>query len=309
MQHRYAAHGLCIASDFAVPWLPAGPDRAPDVTVRRGAVPAVSANQFVFWEASPGAFHLEVDGLARFRVTGGTDILVEPVGEDEHALAVALVGSPLAVCLQQRGVLTLHASALDTAAGAVLFLGHPGAGKSTLLAALVERGYAMLADDLTGVFGGPRGQPRALPAFPCVRLWMDTLDMFALGERTAYCRVRPGMDKYLLPVDRVCNRPRNVRAAYVLVPHNLEAIELRRVGPGDAVARLALHTYQRGFLRGLGLQAGHFSAITALAGRVPVADLTRPRHVRCIAALADRVERDVRRLTREARDARPATGR
>ena len=33
----------------------------------------------------------------------------------------------------------------------MLFAGDPGAGKSTLLGALVERGYALLSDDVTGV--------------------------------------------------------------------------------------------------------------------------------------------------------------
>ena len=33
----------------------------------------------------------------------------------------------------------------------MLFVGDPGAGKSTLLGALVERGYAPLSEDVTGV--------------------------------------------------------------------------------------------------------------------------------------------------------------
>ena len=47
-------------------------------------------------------------------------------------MVILLVGSVLVACLQQRGVLTQHAGAIETEAGAVLFLGHSGAGKSTL---------------------------------------------------------------------------------------------------------------------------------------------------------------------------------
>ena len=91
--HRYAAYELCIASDLAVPWLPAGPDRAPDLTIRLGAVPGACADANAFWEAGPGVFRLNVDGVARYLVTGGDDILVEPAGGDDREVAVFLVGS------------------------------------------------------------------------------------------------------------------------------------------------------------------------------------------------------------------------
>ena len=301
MPHRYTAYGLSIASELAVPWLPAGPDGAPDVTIRLGAVPDPLADGLWFWAWGPRGLRLNMDGLARFEVSGGSDILVEPAGGDEHEVAVFLVGSVLAACLQQRGVLTLHASAVETAAGAVLFLGHPGAGKSTLLASLIERGYAMLADDVTAVVPAAGGGLRVLPAFPSLRLWADAADMLGLGERTGRCRrVREGMDKYLFPVDRLADAPRGIRAAYVLFPANRPAIECRRLGPGDAVTALTVHTYQRGFLRGAGMLAPHFRATTALAGRVPVAELTRPNHRPCVAALASRVEGDLRSMNGEA---------
>ena len=74
-----------------------------------------------------------------------------------------------AALLQQRGVMTLHASAIETQAGAVLFAGPSGIGKSSLAAALVERGNTMLADDVTGVVLDAAGRPVALSAFPVAR--------------------------------------------------------------------------------------------------------------------------------------------
>ena len=301
LRHRYGTYGLCIASDLAVPWLPAGPDRAPDVTIRLGPVPGAFGDGSPFWEARPGTLRLSVDGLARYLVTGGSRILVEPAGGDEYALAVFLVGSVLAACLQQRGVLTLHAGAVETKAGAALFLGQPGAGKSTLIAALIERGYALLADDLTGVLPGRAGRAEALSAFPRLRLWADAADALALRERAGrWQRVRPGLDKYLVPVDRFCPAPRTVRTAYILVPHNRDTIDIERLGPGDAVSKLSFHTYQRGFLRGLGLRAAHFHATAALARQAPVASLTRPMRPARIGALADRVEQDMRGIQEQA---------
>ena len=118
------------------------------------------------WESAPGLFLLEVDGVARYLVREGREIVVERAGNDDGAVTAFLLGSVLAACLQQRGILTLHASAMATDDGAVLFAGHSGVGKSTLMAALTERGYAMLSDDVTGIVrnggDGPRGPPGVL---------------------------------------------------------------------------------------------------------------------------------------------------
>ena len=64
-------------------------------------------------------------------------------------IRVFLLGSCLGALLHQRGVLALHASAIETDQGAVLFMGDSGMGKSTTLQAFIKRGYKMLADDIT----------------------------------------------------------------------------------------------------------------------------------------------------------------
>ena len=301
--HRYTTYGLRIASELAVPWLPAGSEGAPDVTIRLGTVPGACAGGNAFWEARPGVFRLHVEGVARYQVTAGSDILVEPAGGDDHEVAIFLVGSVLGACLQQRGVLTLHASAIGTETGAVLFLGHSGAGKSTLLAALLARGHAMLADDVTGVVTGSNGRSEALPASPCLRLWADAVDALGLRERTGrWPKVRPQIDKYLVPAERFCRGARRVRAAYVLATHNRDAIEIDRLSRGDALEALLWCTYRRRFLQELGLQAAHFRAVSAVAKQAPLVRMTRPRHRPCVDVLADRIERDI---TGEGADGRP----
>ena len=289
----YCAYGLRIRSEITAPFVAGFAPGAPDVTIRYGAVPEAlpaPGERWGLWESAPGVFMLNVDGVARYLVSEGCDIVVERTGGSESAVRAFLLGSVLAACLQQRGILTLHASAIETPAGAVLFAGVSGIGKSSLLAALVERGYAMLADDVTGVVLGAGGRPTALSAFPCVRLWGDAVDELGWRGR-AREKVRDELDKHLAPVERFRASPLAVRAVFALGMHNRDGFELEGCAAADAFHLLLRYTFRKRYLRGLGLQREHFRAVTAMARRVPVARLIRPVHPFRLDALADEIER------------------
>ena len=276
--HHYVAYGLRIGSEIAVPLPPASPEGEPDVRIRNGAVPetlAVSRTECRNWEAAPGLFLLQVKGVARYLVREGREIVVEGTRDADPAVVPFLLGSVFAACLQQRGVLTLHASAMATSDGAVLFAGHSGAGKSTLIAALVERGYVMLSDDVTGVIADGRDSPLALPAFPRLRLWRDAVE--ALGwERRTQSPVREGMEKYLVPVERGGEGPLAVHMVFVLTNHNQDGIEMETVPATDAFECLAKRTYRKRYALGLGRGREQFLALAALAGQVEVVRLAKP---------------------------------
>ena len=289
----YAAYGLRFRSEIAVPFAACSAEGEPDVTVRLGAVPeALEAprDRQGWWESAPGMFLLKVDGVARYLVTAGRDVVVEPAGGDESSVTTFLLGSVMAACLQQRSIVTFHASAIEIGGGAALFAGGSGSGKSTLLAALVDRGYPMLADDVTGVVLDDGGHPKALSAFPCVRLWADAADELGWRERTRG-RVRAELDKHLAPVERFHASPLPVRAVFALASHNRDGVRIDGNPAGDAFRLLLRHTYRKRYLRGLARQPEHFRALTAMARYVPVASVTRPAHPFRLGALADEIER------------------
>ena len=177
----YTAYGLHFRSALTLPFqpLPGPPAGEADVTIRFGPTPAAlprplhthTMQPIILWEAALGAFLLHVPGLARFCVTDGGDIMIEPCGSSDHDVSVFFTGTVLTALLQQRGLIPFHASAVATGAGTVLFAGQSGMGKSSLLAALIERGYAAMSDDVTAVKVGAAGRPIALSAFPSMRLW------------------------------------------------------------------------------------------------------------------------------------------
>ena len=286
----YTAYGLQVRSPVVLPFprRPGAPAGAPDVTVRLGAAPATlpaPADACGCWETAPGAFLLTVDGVARYQATGGCEILVEPRGGGDSDLGVFLAGPVFAALLQQRGIVTLHASAVATEAGAVLLLGGSGSGKSSLAAALVARGCALMADNVTGVFLDGNGHAVALPAFPGVCLWADALD--ALGRR-AGDRIRPDLEKYLAPVERFRSAPLAVCAVYLLTPFGRRDVAVEPAPPASAFRWLTRHTYHGMFLHGLGRRAAHFRTVAALAASVPALHVTLGHSFRP-GAWADRI--------------------
>ena len=302
--HEYRAYGLRVRSDIPLPFdlLPEPPEPAlsePDVTVRCGTVPATlpagpgHVTSAHIWQARPGAFLLHIEGVARYLVTDGRDVLIEPLGGDADDVAAFFVDTPLTVLLQQRSVVTLHAAAIATEAGAVLLLGRSGIGKSALAAALVERGSALLADDVTGIVPDAGGPPLALPAFPRQRLWAHTLD--EMGWRSkVHAPLRCGMEKYWLRAPRSCPAPLPVCTAFVLNSHNLPDIDLELASPGTAFRLLSKYTHRKRAMQGSGQRPAHFRVITKMARHVPVTTVTRPAHPFLLEALADRVEAHLR---------------
>ena len=298
--HEYRAYGLRVRSDIPLPFdLTARTALSePDVTVRCGTVSATlpagpdHVTSAHIWQARPGAFLLHIEGVARYLVTDGRDVLIEPLGGDADVVAF-FVDTPLTVLLQQRGVVTLHAAAIATEAGAVLLLGRSGIGKSALAAALVERGSALLADDVTGVVPDAGGRPLALPAFPRQRLWAHTLD--EMGWRSkVHAPLRCGMEKYWLRASRFCPTPLPVCAAFVLGSHNLPDISLELASPGTAFRMLSKYTHRKRAMQGSGQRPAHFRVITKMARHVPMTQVTRPAHPFLLEALADRVETHLR---------------
>ena len=288
----YTAYGLRFRSEVPLPHFGVAPAGKADVAVRRGAVPQALPNPAQTssrWEAARGDFLLRVDERLRYRVTEGRHVMVDsPNGADSLAAAY-LMGTVCTALLQQRGLVTLHASAVCTERGAVLFLGKSGAGKSTLAAALAARGYPVLTDDVAALQTLPHGPPRVLSGYPNLRLWSDAFDRLDLPAESRN-RVRDGLDKYLWPIDRFAMRPQTIRAAYVLQARETQTPKLNRVMPGKALRILWRHTHRRRIIEGMGGRDLHFQVLTELASNLPVTQIARPAGGEPPSRLADLIE-------------------
>ena len=293
----YTAYGLRITSELPLPELLPDSGLSPDVHIRYGSVPTRLPNPLGeggYFQATPDTFLMTVPDVARYLVVKGQEIVIErfPNSPDE-GLRLFLLGSAFGALLHQRRLLVMHASTIQTARGAVLFVGDSGHGKSTLVAALVQRGYAMLADDVTPVTRDLSSGPVALASFPHLRLCGDAAARLKYSV-DALPRVHsPGpinRDKYVVPVTRFYDSPLPVHAMYSLNTHATPNIQLEAV---DSVQRFALvgaNTYRYSFLEGLGLRQMHFQAAVQLARAVHIGRITRPALPYMLDELVDRLE-------------------
>ena len=97
------------------------------------------------WQSAPGLLLLSVEEVARYLIVDNREMRIQRLpGSIESDVRIFLLGSVLGALLHARQMLVLHASAIQTEQGAVLFIGRSGAGKSTLLGALLLRGYPII---------------------------------------------------------------------------------------------------------------------------------------------------------------------
>ena len=305
--YRYQAYRLAIHADLPLPeFLPAVPaaegaaaEAPPDVVVRFGAVPATlegATGKGVLYQATSNRFLLAMDGVARYLVQDGREIVIEPSPASlESDVRVFLLGTCLGALLHQRGLLVLHAGAIHTEQGAVLFTGPSGSGKSTLIGELLRRGHTMMADDVCGVALDPAGAPLVLPGYPRTRLWADAAQELE-HDISVMVRTRPTLEKYEHQVaEQFWDRPAPLLGIYLLTTVNRDELKLEPEPRLRTFRVMLQNTYRQKFLDGLQMRAVHFDLIAAVARQTGVTRVVRPAQPFRLRELADLIERDLAR--------------
>src|SRR5437762_891705 len=120
----YQAFGLAITSEIECPELLPGKAGLTDVYVRCGPVPEHLENAVkpgILCELGADRFLLKLDGVARYLICVGSEIVIDAVPKaDPAAIRLFLLGPVFGALLHQRGILPLHGSAISTSKGAVL---------------------------------------------------------------------------------------------------------------------------------------------------------------------------------------------
>ena len=188
----------------------------------------------------------------RFAYADGTRVVVDregrnvwatvPDGANDEDTGSYVLGPILGFVLRLRGVVCLHASAVDVRAGALAFVGAAGAGKSSIAAAFSQRGFGVLTDDI-GALHEVRGQVQVLPAYPRVRLWPDAANGL-FGSSEALPRITPTWEKRYLDLaghdGRFAAQPLPLAAIHVI--EEGPASDRVRIVPLESREALGRHT-------------------------------------------------------------------
>ena len=266
----YGVFGLRLRSEIPLPELfPAfGPGEA-DVIIRFGTVEGDHS-------ITPEAIRLVIPKVASYLITGGREIVIDPVpGCSERNIRLFLLGSALGGIIHQRGLLPLHANAIEIEGRAVAFMGHSGAGKSTMAAWFLDRGYRVLADDVCVVTMDGDGRPLAHRGIPRLRLWREAIEVSGRAVED-YELSFDDMDKYNVPTPRSEDlRPVPLDHLYLLRKAEEGTVGVQQLQGIEAVEALVANTYRGGYVARMGATRQHLAACLDLVRKVPVFAATR----------------------------------
>jgi hypothetical protein len=289
----YFTFGLNIHSEIDFD-LPNCEKRVPDVVIRLGKVPHSLQNPTgggVLYQIEPRRFLLNVDHVARYLVSDGNEILIDPSpGSDLSSIKLFLFGAVFGALLHQRGILPLHGSAIVTHRGAVVFAGVSGSGKSTLACAFHQKGYLVLSDDICAISLGE--SPVVISGNPFLMLWADALRELDV-DRVGLLPARPGIEKYILPLgEGFAAEAAALHAIYILEPENSELSAPVPVKGLKKIEILTQNIYRPHFVEPMNIRAGQIGQIAEVARRTSVKLLNRPLGSFVIQELVALLERD-----------------
>jgi len=239
------------------------------------------------------------DGSAHMRCKEHFEFLVSGDGKQvrwrklrdvpDEVLLTYLIGQVLSFCLLTRGIEPLHATAVVVDGEAIAFLGTSGAGKSTLAAAFVQRGYALLTDDVLVLQpDGKNKKMLAHPSLPRLKLTPETADAFFSGRRSIpmntfttkmiFPLASPGYAKNMVPL----------RALYVLPKRSSRRIAVTALLGRASFLPLIANTFNDSVMTPARLKQ-QFTFASKITALVPLRQLSFPRGLELLPAVADEI--------------------
>jgi hypothetical protein len=299
----YLLGGITFFSEIVLPELPLmqhqGATPHP-VTIRLGEVSnhlpgAVELDPDCF--ATTSQYLLRINGVGRYLVTNGQEIVVSPeAGASPLDVRAWLLGTIFVVLCQQRGLLPLHASAVSSEPvngrhGAIAFLARSGQGKSSLAAHLAQRGLRVLADDVCLIDPAPADDLMVIPSAPWLKLWRNSLQH--LGRQAEGLeRVFSEDDKYRLPLETAGKRE-PIRKLVFLEGNeeSSSSIRMEEVPPVKALPSLMNLTHQAYVLEATGQRQENFLRCGRVLSQARAYRLIRPWGLDHLESTVDAVEK------------------
>jgi hypothetical protein len=213
-----------------------------------------------------------------------------------------LVGTVLALWLEQKGIPVMHASAVVVDNRAMAFLASSTAGKSSLAAALMRCGYPLLTDNvlpITCCGDTYVGQP----GYPQMRLWPDQAKHF-LGYFEDLELVHPEASKRTVPVGSeglggFCDVSQPLSCLYI--PYRRDsvadgtAIEITPVSPRDTTIELVRHSFLTRLLTAMGLQPQRLHSLAHIARQVPMRQVMYPSGLEHLPRVCEAILEDAKK--------------
>lgn len=294
--YSYRCFGLVIHSAIPLPELTPTEGKA-DVVVCEGELTTPPHEAFEddrYFHATPDEAFLSWRGVADFVVRGGREIVFQASKDLEASwLRQALLGAVIGVLLHQRGLLVLHASAIEMDGNAFAIVGLKGQGKSTTAAGLHQRGYELIADDIVAIDMTNPESPLVLPGIPQIKLWPDSVAAFKMNP-SCMSLLHSELEKLAQRVTVVSEQlPRPLKSLYILdqgETHQIETLPMM-----EAFSAIIQNAYAARFIGKAGIPPWHFEQSIALTRATPVHRFTRKPSLALLPEAIDMLEAHLKR--------------
>lgn len=292
---RYRAYGLDIASEVELAELEPAAFAEPDVSIGLRSVKASGLSTHSAYRFGADRQLFSWDGVGRFLIRGTTRIDIDPApGVDQRLVAFPLLGPVMGLLLHLRGLLVLHASAIEIGGRGVVFVGNKRAGKSTTAGALVAAGHRLLSDDVVVLDMSDPAAPSIRPAFPQLKLAEDARTALQIEGALVREKFHPLIEKRQLRLaEGYCRENVPLRRVYAL--ERREDAAAVECDAADALSIMLGFSYVALFQRSaMGATAArHLHDCSAVAGAGIVRRLRVPAGLSRLGEAVRTVERDI----------------
>lgn len=183
----YCVYGLVIHSNFEIFALPSvSSSTNPDVTITFDPTPAdfdaYNCPHPLYIDLKQDKCVMFDRRFALFILTEGREVFIQPSeAQDMGQIRLYILGTVLSVLLYQRGILSLHGSAMAIGDQVIGVIAPSGSGKSTTAAALYKKGYRLLSDDAIPIFY-QNDQYVVYPGYPRLKISDEVATCLDYGE-------------------------------------------------------------------------------------------------------------------------------
>ncbi len=299
VMHSYFCYGLNVRSELKIPEFLSAKETDADVEIRYGSRDEIEleydADQSYGLRKTPDEITLWIDDVGGLRVRKGRELLISPTENakgDGFRFLVAGVG--MGFILYQRGVSSLHGSAVAIDGEAVAFVGWKGMGKSTTAGIFHSRGYPVITDDVLPLTL-PSEVVWAIPSFPHLKLLPDTLEAALAEDPDAYLRVDSQSKKRSRGVTEEFPRQAlPLRCIYVLDwTEDSSDLAASPITGQEACLELLRHSFALRMFQKDGSTTDQLEQISQFVAHVPVRSFARPHDLDLVDKIPSFVENDL----------------
>lgn len=315
----YQVYGITISSNQPLPGLVATSASTPaDLWVELEEDKPSSPTQRVIEEALTDRFGWQIGTKTKangtyyqlsFHGYGTVEFEISPTGNKIWAtwtnllleeVTAILLGPVLGCALRLQGKVCLHSSVIAIDGHAIALIGVKGAGKSTTAAALAQRGYPILSDDVA-VLAGCKETFLVQPGYPRLRLWKPAVNAL-YGSEVGLSRVSRQLDKHFVELNqngasawRFQPQPLPLAAIYILENRQPELASptIKPISQKMGLMHLMTHRYPQFLTLDRDRQFQEFALLSCLAATVPIKQVHRPDELEKLPRLCEVILDDI----------------